>query len=331
MSEEGERDWASVDLFGIPRPALDLADAAFESGEAAFEGREGAFHRRQLFHDHVEAAVDEHAALFEGVEALGVVGWIAHGTPQKDRDRALSLTGTADAGTVCFAPMKMSMHVVAGMALTSVVAIAPAHAAEESLSLAAAISLASEPPAPTGTEGVNDPSVGYCGFSTDQPKRFASAGSHWGSFGLGATPSFAGDSVGLNATFSYSYFLIDGVEIAGELGTWYYDQDGDNAFGVNPCAVLRWHFWRSDDARTTFYADTGIGFMVSNDKIPFDGTSFNFTPRMGVGMTYQLTDSGWRLQTGLRWNHVSNARITSDSNNPSRDGPLLYVNFIFPF
>ena len=41
MSEEGERDWASVDLFGIPRPALDLADAAFESGEAAFEGRAG--------------------------------------------------------------------------------------------------------------------------------------------------------------------------------------------------------------------------------------------------------------------------------------------------
>jgi hypothetical protein len=227
--------------------------------------------------------------------------------------------------------MKMSMHVVAGLVLTNAVAISPAHAAEETFPITTAhLSLADEV---AGSAADAHDSVGLASFedSTQAVVAFASAGSHWGSFGLGATPSFAGDSVGLNATFSYSYFLIDGVEIAGELGTWYYDQDGDNAFGVNPCAVLRWHFWRSDDARTTFYADTGIGFMVSNDKIPFDGTSFNFTPRMGVGMTHQLTDSGWRLQTGLRWNHVSNARITGDSNNPSRDGPLLYVNFIFPF
>jgi len=326
---------------------LDLPDAAFEGGEAAFEGREGAFHRRQLFHDHVEAAVDEHAALFEGVQSLGVVRLIGHAAPEGWRGcvppierRALSFAGRAGAGTVCFAPMKMRMHVVAGVAIAVGGVATPALAAEEAFSLAAAISLAQDQPSTSATPTSGTTARDFFGGTGDgtparidlnRPDEFASAGSHWGSFGLGITPSFAGDSFGFNGTFSYSYFLIDGVEIAGELGSWYYAQDGDDAFGVNPCAVLRWHFWRADDLKTTVYADTGIGFMVSNDDIPFDGTSFNFTPRMGVGFTRQLTDSGWRLQGGVRWNHVSNARILSDSNNPSRDGPLLYVNFIFPF
>lgn len=338
MSEEAENSWSSVDFFRIPRTALDLADAAFEGGEAAFEGREGAFHRRQLFHDHVEAAVDEHAALFEGVQSLGLVRLIGHAAPEGWRGcvppierRALSLAGRASAGTVCLAPMNMRMHVVAGVAIAVGGVANTALAAEEAFSLAAAISLAAQPPESAPTPTSDTTSAARVDLSQDAPKPFASAGSHWGSVGLGITPSFAGDSFGFNGTFSYSYFLIDGVEIAGELGTWYYAQDGDDAFGVNPCAVLRWHFWRADDLKTTVYADTGIGFMVSNDDIPFDGTSFNFTPRMGVGFTRQLTDSGWRLQGGLRWNHVSNARILSDSNNPSRDGPLLYVNFIFPF
>lgn len=334
MSEEEARDWASVDLFSIPRPALDLADASFEGGEAAFEGREGAFHRRQLFHDDVEAAVDEHPVLFEGVEAWGWVGVVGHAWARVVPLEGLSLAGRAGAGTVCLRPMKMSMHIVAtvaGVAIAGAVVATPAHAAGEAFSMAAAISLASEPPPATAATTSDTTSAARVDLSLASPAPFASAGSHWGSFGLGITPSFAGDSVGFNGTFSYSYFLIDGVEMAGELGAWYYAQDGDDAFGVNPNAVLRWHFWRSDDLKTTVYADTGIGFMVSNDKIPSDGTSFNFTPRMGVGFTRQLTDSGWRLQGGVRWNHVSNARITGDSNNPSRDGPLLYVNFIFPF
>jgi len=331
VSEDEESDWSSVDLFGIPRPTLDLADAAFEGGEAAFHGREGAFHRRQLFHDDVEAAVDEHAVLFEGVETWGWVGVVGHAWARVVPFEGLSLAGRAGAGTVCLRPMKMSMHVVAGVAIAGAVVAGRAHAADEAFSMAAAISLASEPPPATAATTSDTTSAARLDLSQGASAPFASAGSHWGSFGLGVTPSFAGDSVGFNGTFSYSYFLIDGVEMAGELGSWYYAQDGDDAFGINPCAVLRWHFWRSEDARTTFYADTGIGFMVSNDDIPFDGTSFNFTPRMGVGFTQQLTDSGWRLQGGLRWNHVSNARITGDSNNPSRDGPLLYVNFIFPF
>ncbi len=160
---------------------------------------------------------------------------------------------------------------------------------------------------------------------------FTREGSHWGTVGFGATKSFTGNATGLNPTFSYSYFLIDGVEVAGELGGWYYTQKGPDAVGVNPCAVLRWHFWRAENLKTTVYFDAGIGFALFSNQVPNGGTSFDFTPRFGFGLTRQISDDGWRLQVGLRWNHVSNARILGDHRNPSRDGPLLYFGVIFPF
>jgi hypothetical protein len=159
---------------------------------------------------------------------------------------------------------------------------------------------------------------------------FGDEGGHWGTVGFGISPSAYGDGVGYNPTFTYSYFLADGIEMAGELGGWYYDQDGDNAFAINPCAVIRWHFWRSESKDTTVYFDGRIGVLISDDKIPFDGTSFNFTPGFGFGATHRLTDR-WRLQAGIRWSHVSNARIRGEEDNPSRDGPLFYTGIIFEF
>jgi hypothetical protein len=168
-------------------------------------------------------------------------------------------------------------------------------------------------------------------LATEAHLAFTMEGSHWGSFGGGITQAFYGNATGFNGTFSYSYFLVDGVEIAGELGGWFYNQRGPNAVGLNPAAVLRWHFWSSEDLKTTVYFDAGIGFAIFSNQVPHDGTSFDFTPRFGFGLTRQINDEGWRLQVGLRWNHISNARILGDEKNPSRDGSLLYFGLIVPF
>jgi hypothetical protein len=168
-------------------------------------------------------------------------------------------------------------------------------------------------------------------LTTQARLAFTKEGSHWGVFGGGITQAFYGNATGFNATFSYSYFLIDNVEVAGEIGGWFYNQRGANAVGLNPAAILRWHFWRSDDLKTTVYFDAGIGFALFSNQVPYNGTSFDFTPRFGFGLTQQINDEGWRLQAGLRWNHVSNARILGDAQNPSRDGPLLYFGLIVPF
>ena len=117
--------------------------------------------------------------------------------------------------------------------------------------------------------------------------------------------------------------------VFGELGAWKYSQEGPDATGFNASFVVRWHF--AEWGRWTMYADVGIGFLAATRAIPTGGTSFDITPRLGGGVTRQLTDEGLRLELGLRWAHVSNARITGDSNNPGRDSVMLYAGLIFPF
>mgnify|MGYP001951235339 CR=1 FL=1 len=51
----------------------------------------------------------------------------------------------------------------------------------------------------------------------------------------------------------------------------------------------------------------------------------------GIGMTHQISDDGTRLVGGLRWHHISNARIHGDDSNPSRDAPHVYLQVAIPF
>lgn len=157
---------------------------------------------------------------------------------------------------------------------------------------------------------------------------FGAAGSRWWSIGAGVAHNFD-KATDANAFVSYSYFLDDNVEFNAELGFWYSSQPGKDAGAVNPNMVFRWHFINT--GTWTVYADAGIGLLFSTDNIPQDGTSFNFTPRAGIGFTRLLTDDGTRLQVGLRWHHVSNARIEGEKNNPGRDSAMLYAGVIFPF
>lgn len=158
---------------------------------------------------------------------------------------------------------------------------------------------------------------------------FASAGSDWWTIGGGAAVG-RNTHIDGNVYGAWSHFVADDVEFAAELGAWYYDQEGDDAAGINPNVVFRWHFVHEHDY--TIYADIGIGVLVATDNVPYDGTSFDFTPRAGVGATFALNDAGdERLVVGLRWAHVSNARIHGDDNNPGIDTIMLYSGFQFPF
>lgn len=137
------------------------------------------------------------------------------------------------------------------------------------------------------------------------------------------------DSTDFNLNAAWSRFLVDDIELRLELGAWYFDQESDDVWGINPNFVLRWHLINKD--RWTFYADAGIGLLFSTQDVPPDGTSANFTPRAGVGFTHRLGHQGHRAELGVRWHHISNARITGDSNNPDRDGVMVYAGFSFPF
>lgn len=137
------------------------------------------------------------------------------------------------------------------------------------------------------------------------------------------------DSTDFNLNAAWSRFLVDDVEMRLELGGWYFEQDPDSAWGINPNFVLRWHVINRN--AWTFYADAGIGLLFASDDVPAGGTSVNFTPRAGVGFTHKLGEAGNRLELGVRWHHISNARATGDSNNPDRDGVMAYAGISFPF
>jgi hypothetical protein len=158
---------------------------------------------------------------------------------------------------------------------------------------------------------------------------FGSENSQWLTFGAGVAHDFS-KANDYNLRFAWSQFLIDDVEFSLEGNLWYFDQKGDNAVGFNPAMVFRWHFINT--SRWSVYGDLGVGLLLATEAVPDGGTDIDFTPRAGVGLTYQLSESDpMRLQVGLRWHHISNARFTGDEKNPARDAPMLYAGVMIPF
>lgn len=156
---------------------------------------------------------------------------------------------------------------------------------------------------------------------------YGDKGTNWLTIGGGYAKAFNQVDDG-NLFVSWSHFLGRDVEFNVEGGLWHFNQRGKNAVGLNAVMVFRWHFYNQDPI--SLYLDTGIGILVANRNVPSGGTGFNLTPRVGGGMTWRLTDDGVRLQLGVRWHHISNARIHGDARNPSRDAPYFYTGLIFP-
>ncbi|MBU6412877.1 MAG: acyloxyacyl hydrolase [Planctomycetes bacterium] len=157
---------------------------------------------------------------------------------------------------------------------------------------------------------------------------FGTEGSEWITVGTGVSHDFQG-SAGFDAHVSWSNFIVKDVEFSLELAAWYYAQKKQDALGLNPQMVFRWHFVNNE--KWSVFAEAGIGVVASTDNVPDGGTAFNFTPRAGLGFTRLLNDEGLRLQVGLRWAHISNARIRGDNRNPSRDSAMLYAGLMWPF
>jgi hypothetical protein len=161
------------------------------------------------------------------------------------------------------------------------------------------------------------------------PPAFGAASSKWWTVGGGVASNFA-DATDVDLRFAYSHFLVKDVEFGAEMNLWYFHQDGPDAAGFNPAMVFRWHFY--DDGKWTLFGDVGIGLLLASDDVPVGGTAFDFTPRVGVGFTRELDpETRTRLQVGLRWHHISNARLSGAADNPSRDGVMLYAALQFPF
>lgn len=156
---------------------------------------------------------------------------------------------------------------------------------------------------------------------------FGTEGSIWWSLEFGVAVS--SDATDANLAWSFHYFLAQDFEVLLTAGAWYFDQDGPDAYGFNPGLAFRWHFLHRE--RWTMYADAGIGVVFATDEVPAGGSRVDFSPRAGVGATFQLGDSDARLDIGVRWQHFSNGSFVGSDDNPARDAIMGYVGFILPF
>ena len=165
---------------------------------------------------------------------------------------------------------------------------------------------------------------------------YGRCGSRWWTIGAAFANDFKQAS-DFNAHLAFSQFLADEFEFAVEVAGWYFHQPGDDTEGVSGSMVFRWHAWHPDDFQWTVFLDAGIGILGAFNNVPDGGTGFNFLPRVGAGFTWALDDSvdgesrGSRLMVGVRYHHISNARIGGDSRNPARDGVAVYAAIVFPF
>lgn len=145
--------------------------------------------------------------------------------------------------------------------------------------------------------------------------------------GVGVAHNF-NSATDFNGFAQISTFIAPKFELGFELGGWYFDQPGKNAEGVSGSLAMKYHFWHSEKRDITAFGELGIGVLVASRQVPAGGTNVDFMPRAGAGLTWEVAQ-GVRLVGGMRWHHISNARIKGDSRNPSRDGLMGYVGVSF--
>jgi opacity protein-like surface antigen len=173
--------------------------------------------------------------------------------------------------------------------------------------------------------------------AVQRPVGYGLAGSQWWTIGAAYAKDFH-EATDFNVHFDYSIFIADDLEFALEGAGWYFHQRGDDTGGVSASMLFRWHFLHPKDNHDwTVFGDVGIGLLFGFDEVPDGGTGFDFLPRVGIGFTKAFSDSvdgesrGPRWMVGVRYHHISNGRIASDSRNPARDAVCVYAAITFPF
>jgi hypothetical protein len=122
------------------------------------------------------------------------------------------------------------------------------------------------------------------------------------------------------------YFLIDDLSLGAEISVNRALQHGADPWMTGISAVLRHHLVRFD--RYTLFATASFGPVWATDNVPPAGTDFNFITRVGLGVTAELRPD-LHLLAGLRWFHLSNARMEGVERNPTVDGMEMNVGLLW--
>ena len=101
----------------------------------------------------------------------------------------------------------------------------------------------------------------------------------------------------------------------------------DGIYG-GPHVGLRWHFVNRDP--WSLYLDASVGTVFHQHPITEESLHFNFDVQAGVGATWRIKRD-MLLDAGVRWHHLSNARVKGKDQNLGYDGPMGYIGVVIPF
>ena len=168
-------------------------------------------------------------------------------------------------------------------------------------------------------------------ISSSGTARFAERG--YDAWSLSAGAAFNSEANDYQLVYGYHYFIADNFEFSVRGSGWVHDQEDSTPISANVGIAFRYYFLNEDrptDDQWAWYLEAGIGLLGSSEEVPEDGSQFNFTPRAGGGVAIPLTDSGVRLDLGVRWHHISNASQFGTDDNPDRDSIMVYAGVMFP-
>jgi hypothetical protein len=191
--------------------------------------------------------------------------------------------------------------------------------------LAGAFAMA--PPAAGGSEGrAADPLEAAATAPSPAPPIFGGADT-WRFNAVAGAISNLGSTNGGQFRLEFEYFLIDRFSLVMEIELSGFNQPDSGAAVVSGGGVLlRWHFLEGPG--WTVYADAGCGLAYASSDIPPGTNRIKFSPQIGVGFTLAIAEP-IRLIGGVRWYHLSNARIAQ--TNDGFDGVMIYLGLSVPF
>jgi hypothetical protein len=128
------------------------------------------------------------------------------------------------------------------------------------------------------------------------------------------------------AAFGGSYCFRDNMSLGLEVVGYGITQPGPDAVSGGPQIVFRHHLFNTRD--TSFFLDLTAAFAEASERVPAEGTRFNFIEQFGAGLTRDLGDNA-HLLAGVRYYHLSNASLEGHDRNPSNNGVVVYVGLLF--
>jgi hypothetical protein len=140
-----------------------------------------------------------------------------------------------------------------------------------------------------------------------------------------AVPSSDRENI-YSGVIGLGYYFIPNNSLSIELTGLTATQDGNDVTGGGANLLLRTNLLNT--SAFSGFIDFGPGIVQTNHRFPEGGTDFNFYFKTGFGAEIHLSNRT-DLLTGIRYLHVSNARIDGPARNPSINTIEAYLGVIF--